>query len=401
MTIVKDSGAGVPVRPRGGRPPVLGSRTGASRSGKNVPPPHGAVPARPVIRVQRRARGIRRPVGRSGRLTVTTPEPAPAPVAVLPSPAAPILPVAPVAPAVVTTVRPPAGSGGRDGAHTEGDLSLRLYLREISETPLLSIQDEIDLAGLIQRGDAAARERMITANLRLVVKIARDYEGMGLPLLDMVNEGNMGLMRAVERFDPTKGAKLSTYAAWWIKQSIKRAVANQGKTIRLPVHLVDRVAKIRRAALKLHAELGREPNPDEIAEVMGMSAVRVTELLTASCRPASLDAPVRDNDDTRFADLVCDENSETAFESLDESTRHDMVLELLERLDTREISVIRERFGLNGRSERTLEQIGQRFGVTRERIRQIEAGALRKLRKLVERREALVDRDLEPFREAA
>lgn len=293
------------------------------------------------------------------------------------------------------------GRSDRDLGGMDGDMSLRLYLREISETPLLSIQDEIDLAARIQRGDAAAREHMITANLRLVVKIARDYEGMGLPLLDMVNEGNMGLMRAVERFDPTKGAKLSTYAAWWIKQSIKRAVANQGKTIRLPVHLVDRVAKIRRTALKLHEELGREPTDAEVAEVLGMAAARVTELLIASCRPASLDAPVGDDEDTRFADLVRDDNTSTAFESLDETSRHDMVLELLERLDTREISVIRERFGLNGRHERTLEQIGQRFGVTRERIRQIEAGALRKLRKLVERREAPVDPDLEPFREAA
>jgi RNA polymerase primary sigma factor len=299
--------------------------------------------------------------------------------------------------AAAGTVQPRlAGTGDRDG-----DMSLRLYLREISETPLLTIQDEIDLAGRIQKGDAAAREHMITANLRLVVKIARDYEGMGLPLLDMVNEGNMGLMRAVERFDPTKGAKLSTYAAWWIKQSIKRGIANQGKTIRLPVHLVDRVAKIRRAALKLHEELGREPSEAEIAEAMGMKAERVGELLAASCRPASLDAPVGDDDDTRFADLVRDENSTTAFECLDESSRHDMVLELIERLDQREIAVIRERFGLNGRSERTLEQIGQRFGVTRERIRQIEAGALRKLRKLVERREAQVDPDLDSFREAA
>ncbi len=307
------------------------------------------------------------------------------------------LPVPPLA----NAVRPPAGTSERGYGGPDGDLSLRLYLREISETPLLSIQDEIDLAARIQRGDAAAREHMITANLRLVVKIARDYEGMGLPLLDMVNEGNMGLMRAVERFDPTKGAKLSTYAAWWIKQSIKRAVANQGKTIRLPVHLVDRVAKIRRTAMKLHEELGREPSDAEVADVLGMSAARVTELLTASCRPASLDAPVGDDEDTRFSDLVRDENISTAFESLDLTTRHDMVLELLERLDTREISVIRERFGLNGRNERTLEQIGQRFGVTRERIRQIEAGALRKLRKLVERREAEIDPDLEPFREAA
>ncbi len=330
--------------------------------------------------------------------TVSVAVPIDMPAATLPAELLPTGAVGPVPATIPARPRPERTTGPGD---RDGDMSLRLYLREISETPLLSIQDEIDLAGRIQKGDAAAREHMITANLRLVVKIARDYEGMGLPLLDMVNEGNMGLMRAVERFDPTKGAKLSTYAAWWIKQSIKRGIANQGKTIRLPVHLVDRVAKIRRAALKLHEELGREPTESEIAEVMGMKAERVGELLAASCRPASLDAPVGDDDDTRFADLVRDENSTTAFERLDESSRHDMVLELVGRLDQREIAVIRERFGLNGRSERTLEQIGQRFGVTRERIRQIEAGALRKLRKLVERREAQIDPDLEPFREAA
>ena len=402
MTSVKDLDSNAMGRPRGGRSRVPGTQGESARAGKRAVASRAATGLQPANRVRRRIRGVRRPAPRVSALpamasgpALTAQSPQPVPALELVGAAAPV-PSAPAVPAAPRS-RPPAGSG----AYADGDLSLRLYLREISETPLLSIQDEIDLAALIRRGDAAARERMITANLRLVVKIARDYEGMGLPLLDMVNEGNMGLMRAVERFDPTKGAKLSTYAAWWIKQSIKRAVANQGKTIRLPVHLVDRVAKIRRTALKLHEELGREPSDAEVAEVMGMSAARVTELLMASCRPASLDAPVGDDEDTRFADLVRDENSETAFESLDESTRHDMILELLERLDDREISVIRERFGLNGRNEQTLEQIGHRFGVTRERIRQIEAGALRKLRKLVERREAQIDPDLEPFREAA
>jgi RNA polymerase primary sigma factor len=283
----------------------------------------------------------------------------------------------------------------------DGDLSLRLYLRDISETPLLSIDEENSLARRIHRGDAAAREHMIKANLRLVVKIAKDYEGMGVPLLDLINEGNLGLMRAVERFDPTKGAKLSTYGAWWIKQSIKRALANQGKTIRLPVHLVDRVAKMRRVAILLHEELGREPTDEDIADNMGMTRERVTELMTASFRPASLDAPLGDEEDTRFADIVPDENAENAFETLAQHTRHDMLRELIGRLDARTVAVIRERFGLDGRPEKTLEQIGQNFGVTRERIRQIEASALRKLRQWVERREAQVDRDLEPFRQAA
>ena len=301
-----------------------------------------------------------------------------------------------VAAAPVAVVR----EGGQ-GLSRDGDMSLRLYLREISETPLLTLPEETALAKRIHKGDAAAREHMIKANLRLVVKIAKDYDGMGLPLLDMINEGNMGLMRAVDRFDPAKGAKLSTYAAWWIKQSIKRALANQGKTIRLPVHLVDRVAKIRRVGMRLHEELGREATDGEIADEMGMTRERVTELITASYRPASLDAPIGDEEDTRFSDIVKDDNVATAYEQLEQHTRHDMVLEMVGRLDAREVTIIRERFGIGGRTEKTLEEIGQKFGVTRERIRQLEAAALLKLRKLVERREARVDLDLVPFLKAA
>lgn len=284
----------------------------------------------------------------------------------------------------------------------DGDFSLRMYLREISETPLLTPEQEVELAGRIQRGDEAAREQMIKANLRLVVKIAKDFEGMGLPLLDMINEGNIGLMRAVERFDPTKGAKLSTYAAWWIKQSIKRGLANQGKTIRLPVHLVDRVAKIRRTALQLHEELGREPTDAEVAEVLGMTAERVTELIQASYRPASLDAPVGEDDDTRVADMVKDENATTAYQDLEALTRQDLVRELVDQLDPRELTIIRYRFGLDGGPERTLEEVGQKFGVTRERIRQIQNVALTKLRRQIEKREAFRDPEFDEFlRQAA
>lgn len=324
--------------------------------------------------------------------------------------AAPVVPVAdagPVAPVglelVAADPAPPvavAREGGQ-GLSRDGDMNLRLYLREISETPLLTLSEESALAKRIHKGDAAAREHMIKANLRLVVKIAKDYDGMGLPLLDMINEGNMGLMRAVDRFDPAKGAKLSTYAAWWIKQSIKRALANQGKTIRLPVHLVDRVAKIRRVGMRLHEDLGREATDAEIADEMGMTRERVTELITASYRPASLDAPIGDDEDTRFSDIVKDDTVATAYEQLEQHTRHDMVLELVGRLDAREVTIIRERFGIGGRTEKTLEEIGQKFGVTRERIRQLEAAALLKLRKLVERREAEVDLDLVPFLQAA
>lgn len=324
--------------------------------------------------------------------------------------AAPVVPVAdagPVAPVglelVAADPAPPvavAREGGQ-GLSRDGDMNLRLYLREISETPLLTLPEETALAMRIHKGDASAREHMIKANLRLVVKIAKDYDGMGLPLLDMINEGNMGLMRAVDLFDPSKGAKLSTYAAWWIKQSIKRALANQGKTIRLPVHLVDRVAKIRRVGMRLHEDLGREATDGEIADEMGMTRERVTELITASYRPASLDAPIGDDEDTRFSDIVKDDNVATAYEQLEQHTRHDMVLEMVGRLDAREVTIIRKRFGIGGRTEKTLEEIGQKFGVTRERIRQLEAAALLKLRKLVERREAEVDLDLVPFLQAA
>ena len=283
----------------------------------------------------------------------------------------------------------------------DGDYALRSYLREISETPLLTPQDEIELAARIRAGDDAARDRMIRANLRLVVKIAKDYEGMGLPLLDMINEGNIGLMRAVERFDPSKGAKLSTYAAWWIKQSVKRGLANQGKTIRLPVHLVDRVAKIRRTALRLLEELGREPTEAEIGEVLGMTAERVGELITASYRPASLDAPLGDEGDTQLQDVVRDENAQTAYEDYEQQTRHALLLELVGQLDERELTIVRYRFGLDGGSERTLEEVGERFGVTRERIRQIQNVALGKLRKMLSKRDGIHDPELELLRRRA
>jgi len=283
---------------------------------------------------------------------------------------------------------PPPVSAASGSLSRDGDMNLRLYLREISETPLLTIQDEIVLSKLIRKGDNAARERMIKSNLRLVVKIAHDYDGMGLPLLDMINEGNMGLMRAVERFDPRKGAKLSTYAAWWIKQSIKRAIANQGKTIRVPVHLVDRIAKMRRVSLKLLEELGREPTDKELADAMGMTRRRVTELWAASHRPASLDAPMGEDDDTTFAERVRDENMLTADNDVIQQQTHQMLLEFVTHLEKREETIIRYRFGLDGGPERTLEEVGVRFGVTRERIRQIQNVALAKLRKWIERREA-------------
>jgi len=272
----------------------------------------------------------------------------------------------------------------------DGTTAFNLYIREITETPLITVEEEIKLAKRIKRGDSAAREHMIKANLRLVVKIAREYEDYGLPLLDLINEGNMGLMKGVERFDPSKGAKLSTYAAWWIKQSIKRALANQSKTIRLPVHLVDKIAKMRRLTLKLQEEFGREPTDEELAEEMQISPAKVAMMRSAAIRPASLDAPLGDESDaSRLGDVIADQNAETAYENLETRTRHEMVRELLPTLDARELTILRYRFGLDGDSERTLEEVGQQFGITRERIRQLQNAALAKLRKRIEKIERL------------
>ena len=270
----------------------------------------------------------------------------------------------------------------------DANSALNLYLREIARTPLLTIQEEVDLAKRIKKHDKKAREQMIKANLRLVVKIARDYENYGMPLLDLINEGNIGLMKAVERFDPAKGAKFSTYGAWWIKQSIKRALANQSKTIRLPVHVVDKVAHIRRAALKLQEIFGREPTDDEIAEELGISRRRVTQYRAAAVTPTSLDASLGDEDSNRISDVVEDERADTPYEELEEKTNTNLVRDMLKKLDDREATILQLRFNLNGEREETLEEIGKRFGVTRERIRQIQEMALTKLRKMIEKLDA-------------
>jgi len=272
-----------------------------------------------------------------------------------------------------------------DRSAYDGDTAIKLYLREIGQVKLLTADEEVDLAARIKRGDKKAREHMIKANLRLVVKIAHDYDGLGLPLLDLINEGNIGLMKAVERFDPAKGGKLSTYAAWWIKQSIKRALANQSKTIRLPVHLVDKISRMRRIAMKLHEVFGREPTDEELGEELGVPASRVSQLRTASIRPASLDAPIGDEDSNTYAEVVEDERAEDPYERLEEKTATVMVEDLLQRLDERERAILRYRFGLDGTSEKTLEEVGAKFGVTRERIRQIQNLALTKLRRMIQK----------------
>jgi RNA polymerase primary sigma factor len=269
------------------------------------------------------------------------------------------------------------------------DTNIGLYLREISQVPLLTPQEEVKLAGQIKRGNRKAREKMIKANLRLVVKIAHDFGNYGLPLLDLVSEGNIGLMKAVERFDPKKGGKLSTYASWWIKQSIKRALANQSKTIRLPVHLVDKIGKIRRVAAQMTEELGREPSNEELADELGLPVAKVAHLKTVAVRPASLDAKINADDDTAFGDLVSDDRAEDPFEALRDKDLRDEVGDLLDVLDPRERRIIAYRFGLGGGRERTLEEVGRKFGVTRERIRQLQNIALLKMRKALNKREEL------------
>jgi RNA polymerase primary sigma factor len=270
----------------------------------------------------------------------------------------------------------------------DGETAIKLYLREIGQVKLLTPEQEIELAARIKKGDKRARELMIKANLRLVVKIARDYEGIGLPLLDLISEGNIGLMKAVERFDPAKGGKLSTYGSWWIKQSIKRALANQSKTIRLPVHLVDKISKMRRASMRLQELLGREPTDEELALDIGITAARVSQLRAAAVRPASLDAPIGDEESNNFAEVVQDENAFSPYEQLEEKTVTNMLQEMVDTLEPREAMILRYRFGLDGSGEKTLEDVGAKFGVTRERVRQIQNIALRKLRRKIEKMEA-------------
>jgi len=266
----------------------------------------------------------------------------------------------------------------------EADSILSLYMREAGEIPLLTPREEIELAARIQRGDAAAREHMIRANLRFVIKIAREYEHLGMPLLDLINEGNIGLMRAVEKFDPAKGGKLSTYAVLWIKQQIRRALASQGKTIRLPIHVADKIYHLTQAEVRLRHQLGREATDEEIADELDIKVARLAKLRRAALRPTSLDAPLGEDSNSTVAELVADENASNPFEHLRDQMETGMVHELVAQLSEREAKIIRFRFGLDGGEERTLEDLGRKFNLTRERIRQLQNLALQKLRKLLE-----------------
>ena len=220
------------------------------------------------------------------------------------------------------------------------------YMQSISKTPLLTVEEEVELANKIKKGDQKAREKMIASNLRLVVKIARDYMNFGLPLMDLVSEGNIGLVKAVERFDPYKGGKLSTYASWWIKQSIKRALANHSKTIRVPVHLVDRISKMRKIIKELTDKLGREPCDEEIGYAMEIPTNKIAHLKSISAQPKSLDAPINDESDTSFGDLVGDDNQSSPFEDLDTKMQNMDIQSVVNQLEPREAEIIKLRFGL-------------------------------------------------------
>ncbi len=266
---------------------------------------------------------------------------------------------------------------------------LQIYLQEIGKTPLLTIAEEVTLADRIRRGDQSARDHMIRANLRLVVKIAMDYRDFGLPLLDLISEGNIGLIKAIMRFDPRKGGKLSTYASWWIKQSVKRALASQSKTIRLPVHLVEKISKLRRATRTLADELGREPTDEEIARELGFPTHKVSHLKSVSIRPTSLDAPIGDDGDSAtFGEIIGDDNAVSPYESLREHNLRSDLNRMINSLDRREAEILRMRFGLDGRNQQTLEEVGRKFKVTRERVRQLQYLAIKKIRQLMVRNEA-------------
>jgi RNA polymerase primary sigma factor len=279
----------------------------------------------------------------------------------------------------------------QDSGRTGSEEAIQIYLREIGRVPLLTPQQEIDFAKRIKRGDKQAREHMIRANLRLVVKIAHDYDNLGLPLLDIISEGNIGLMKAVERFDPKKGAKLSTYAAWWIKQSIRRALSNQSKTIRLPVHVADRLYRLNRLSHKLTETLGREPTDAELAETLDVPVHKIAQLRDLGVRLTSLDAPLGgadEEDGARFGDLLQDKDALTPFELLRMKTMRQDVRQQLQFLNPREAEIITMRFGLDGKAPKTLDEVGKKFRVSRERIRQIQDMALMKLRRLLEKLES-------------
>ncbi|MCR5824848.1 MAG: RNA polymerase sigma factor RpoD [Lachnospiraceae bacterium] len=257
---------------------------------------------------------------------------------------------------------------------------VRMYLKEIGKVPLLSAKEELELAKKMEQGDEAAKNRLAEANLRLVVSIAKRYVGRGMQFLDLIQEGNLGLIKAVEKFDYRKGYKFSTYATWWIRQAITRAIADQARTIRIPVHMVETINKLIRVQRQLLQELGREPGPEEIAKEMGIPVERVREIQKISQEPVSLETPIGEEEDSHLGDFIEDDHMPTPQEAAAFTLLQEQIREVLATLTDREQKVLRLRFGLDDGRQRTLEEVGKEFNVTRERIRQIEAKALRKLR---------------------
>ncbi|MBQ8597908.1 MAG: RNA polymerase sigma factor RpoD [Lachnospiraceae bacterium] len=257
---------------------------------------------------------------------------------------------------------------------------VRMYLKEIGKVPLLSAEEEIELAKKMEVGDQDAKKRLAEANLRLVVSIAKRYVGRGMLFLDLIQEGNLGLIKAVEKFDYRKGYKFSTYATWWIRQAITRAIADQARTIRIPVHMVETINKLIRVSRQLLQELGREPTPEEIAEEMSLPVERVREILKISQEPVSLETPIGEEEDSHLGDFIQDDNVPVPADAAAFTLLKEQLVEVLGTLTEREQKVLRLRFGLDDGRARTLEEVGKEFNVTRERIRQIEAKALRKLR---------------------
>jgi RNA polymerase primary sigma factor len=262
--------------------------------------------------------------------------------------------------------------------------SLHLYLKAIGEVDLLTAAGEVALARRIERGDMEAKRRMVEANLRLVVSIAKGYLGRGLSFLDLIQEGSLGLIRAVEKFDHRRGYKFSTYASWWIRQAVTRAIADKSRMIRIPAHMGEKLGRVTQAERQLVQELGREPQPAEIAADLGMSVNEVREVLRMSQMPVSLEKPIGDSGDAALGDLIADATAEEPFEAATGSVRHQEIMKALDALPLRERQVIELRYGLRGREPLTLEEVGRAFGLTRERIRQIETNTLRKLKRLPE-----------------
>ena len=260
------------------------------------------------------------------------------------------------------------------------DDPVRMYLKEIGKVPLLSAEEEIELAKRMEQGDVAAKKRLSEANLRLVVSIAKRYVGRGMLFLDLIQEGNMGLIKAVEKFDYRKGYKFSTYATWWIRQAITRAIADQARTIRIPVHMVETINKLIRVSRQLLQQYGREPQPEEIAEVMGIPEDKVREIIKIAQEPVSLETPIGEEEDSHLGDFIPDDDAPAPAEAAARTLMKEQLLNALKTLTPREEMVLKLRFGLEDGRQRTLEEVGREFKVTRERIRQIEAKALRKLR---------------------